>query len=110
MFFGCVRVWKRRVGYISPEMLTERSRRDSEIFFNGSMDGLHTCRTAIDGIAMIPVSSSSPHPSSLPSSPSGSSPGSCIHHRVSKMDTLAGVAIKYGVEVKFFCHRISGLN
>lgn len=25
--------------------------------------------------------------------------GNCIEHRVSMMDTLAGVAIKYGVEV-----------
>lgn len=38
-----------------------------------------------------------------PSPPPGGGVGggvSYIEHRVSKMDTLAGVAIKYGVEVK----------
>lgn len=28
--------------------------------------------------------------------------GGCIQHPVSKMDTLAGIAIKYGVEVFLF--------
>lgn len=37
--------------------------------------------------------SSSPNPLLMPTG------GNCIEHRVSKMDTLAGIAIKYGVEV-----------
>lgn len=47
---------------------------------------------------------SSSSSSSMLSSSSSSSVGPTVHlnyieHRVSKMDTLAGVAIKYGVEV-----------
>ncbi|KAJ0233858.1 hypothetical protein HA466_0278780 [Hirschfeldia incana] len=53
-------------------------------------------------ILRIPSPTSSP-PLSSSSSPyhGSSSPerGGCIEHRVSKFDTLAGVAIKYGVEV-----------
>lgn len=72
-------------GAADPKMLTERRRMGCHLFADGSLDG-----HGVDGIAMI---SSPLHPSSPPSSPS------CIHHRVSKMDTLAGLAIKYGVEV-----------
>ncbi|KAG6537742.1 uncharacterized protein LOC122037000 [Zingiber officinale] len=74
-------------------MLTERSRMGCHLFADGSLDGHGV------GIATI---SSPLHPSSSPSSPS------CIHHRVSKMDTLAGLAIKYGVEVSDI-KRINGL-
>ncbi|OAY63519.1 LysM and putative peptidoglycan-binding domain-containing protein 2 [Ananas comosus] len=63
----------------------------------GLFDGFVDRRGEIDSIATIPVSSSSSLPSSPPSS--SSSCGGYIEHRVSKMDTLAGVAIKYGVEV-----------
>ncbi|PKA52150.1 hypothetical protein AXF42_Ash014087 [Apostasia shenzhenica] len=49
-----------------------------------------------NGCATIPVSSSSSYSIPSSSSPSGVN---YILHRVSKMDTLAGVAIKYGVEV-----------
>ncbi|KZV57878.1 Peptidoglycan-binding LysM domain-containing protein isoform 1 [Dorcoceras hygrometricum] len=45
------------------------------------------------------------------SSPSSASAGvglNCIHHRVSKFDTLAGVAIRYGVEVADI-KRLNGL-
>lgn len=58
-------------------------------------------------ILRIPSPNSSPPPSS--SSPpfhgSNSPDRGYIEHRVSKFDTLAGIAIKYGVEVKFdlFC-------
>lgn len=38
--------------------------------------------------------------SASPSNPLLMRPGvNCIEHRVSKMDTVAGIAIKYGVEV-----------
>uniref|UniRef100_A0A1D1YHG5 LysM and putative peptidoglycan-binding domain-containing protein 2 n=1 Tax=Anthurium amnicola TaxID=1678845 RepID=A0A1D1YHG5_9ARAE len=55
-------------------------------------DGSMRAREA-DGFV---ASSASPSSSSPPSAASGVN---CIEHRVSKMDTLAGVAIKYGVEV-----------
>lgn len=49
---------------------------------------------------LFPVTSSSPSSPSSQSLPSSYSPGvGFIEHRVSKLDTLAGVAIKYGVEV-----------
>nr|CAD1835733.1 unnamed protein product [Ananas comosus var. bracteatus] len=64
----------------------------SDGLFNGFVDR----RGEINSIATIPVSSSSSLPSSPPSS-SASSCGGYIEHRVSKRDTLAGVAIKYGV-------------
>lgn len=71
---------------------TERSEMDSDLFSNVYFRG-HSIHVAeIDGVATAPALSPL-HPSSLPSSPSS------IRHRVSKMDTLAGVAIKYGVEV-----------
>lgn len=46
--------------------------------------------------------------SSSSTSPSSPLRGNCIEHRVSKMDTLAGVAIKYGVEVADI-RRLNGL-
>ncbi|XP_010933281.2 uncharacterized protein [Elaeis guineensis] len=58
-----------------------------------------------DSFSAIPASSSSSLPSSSSSSPMGVN---YIEHRVSKMDTLAGVAIKYGVEVADI-RRMNGL-
>ncbi|KAK1326997.1 F-box protein [Acorus calamus] len=49
--------------------------------------------SALNGI----LNTSPETPPSPPSSSSGG--GNFIEHRVSKMDTLAGVAIKYGVEI-----------
>ncbi|KAK4423251.1 hypothetical protein Salat_1907900 [Sesamum alatum] len=53
---------------------------------------------------------SSPQPRSVPiaSSPSSNGGVNCIIHTVSKFDTLAGVAIKYGVEVADI-KRLNGL-
>ncbi|WOK98882.1 hypothetical protein Cni_G07594 [Canna indica] len=85
---------------MASEMLMERSRRDSQLFSNGFLDDLRVRPREADVIPTIPVSSSlSPSSSSRSSSPSSTPGSNCIHHRVSKMDTLAGVAIKYGVEV-----------
>ncbi|XP_074565430.1 uncharacterized protein LOC141821940 [Curcuma longa] len=75
---------------------------DSDLFSNGSFRGHSVHVTEIDGDATPPAFLSPLHPSSLPSSPSS------IRHRVSKMDTLAGVAIKYGVEVSDI-KRLNGL-
>lgn len=76
----------------------ERVRRNGNSFhFSESlMDGYVAHSRKFDSPAMIPVSSSSSLPSSSSSSPMAVK---YIEHRVSKMDTLAGVAIKYGVEV-----------
>ncbi|KAJ3682293.1 hypothetical protein LUZ60_014866 [Juncus effusus] len=88
----------------------------SEVGSNGFFDGIgyHDNKSSeIESIATIPTSSSSParcfvsHPSS-PSSPSFANV-SYVDHRVSKMDTLAGVAIKYGVEVADI-RRLNGLS
>lgn len=81
----------------------ERERRD---------DGDQRCflnYQVFDRLSPERMRSKSPIPSSARpgttpscSPPSGGGVGgvSYIEHRVSKMDTLAGVAIKYGVEVK----------
>ncbi|RRT39925.1 hypothetical protein B296_00030032 [Ensete ventricosum] len=74
------------------------SRRDFQLFSDGFLDGNARQPREIEGIATITVTSSLPSPSSPSSSPGSSAGSSHIHHRVSKMDTLAGVAIKYGVE------------
>ncbi|RWV90501.1 hypothetical protein BHE74_00053992 [Ensete ventricosum] len=75
-------------------MLAEGSRRNSQLFSDDSLDGDVARPRDIDGIATIPVSSSL----SPSSSPGFSLESNHIQHRVSRMDTLAGVAIKYGVE------------
>nr|XP_018677005.1 PREDICTED: uncharacterized protein LOC108951923 [Musa acuminata subsp. malaccensis] len=85
-------------------MLAEGSRRNSQLFSDDSLDGDVARPREIDGIATIPVSSSL-----SPSSPPGFSlESNHIQHRVSRMDTLAGVAIKYGVEVADI-KRLNGL-
>ncbi|CAL9077806.1 unnamed protein product [Musa hybrid cultivar] len=90
-------------------MLAEMmSRRDFQLFADGFLDGNVRRPTEIEGIATINVTSSLPSPSSPSSSPGSSAGSSHIHHRVSKMDTLAGVAIKYGVEVADI-KRLNGL-
>ncbi|KAK8935535.1 F-box protein [Platanthera zijinensis] len=62
--------------------------------FSNAYWGFPVSRSAEDnGYATIQISSSS---SSPPFTPYGDN---YIEHRVSKMDTLAGVAIKYGVEI-----------
>ncbi|XP_038978004.1 uncharacterized protein LOC103723258 isoform X1 [Phoenix dactylifera] len=87
-------------------MQAERVRRNGNSFHYSEslMYGYVAHSREFDSSATIPVSSSS-----LPSS-SSSSPMAVkyIEHRVSKMDTLAGVAIKYGVEVADI-RRLNGL-
>ncbi|CAL9079822.1 lysM domain containing protein [Musa troglodytarum] len=85
-------------------MLAEGSRRNSQLFSDDSLDGDVARPREIDGIATIPVSSSL----SPSSSPGFSLESNHIQHRVSRMDTLAGVAIKYGVEVADI-KRLNGL-
>ncbi|GJN10737.1 hypothetical protein PR202_ga28855 [Eleusine coracana subsp. coracana] len=63
------------------------------------------------GAAATVAVEQSPSQSSSPSSPAAamSSCGQYILHRVGKLDTLAGVAIKYGVEVADI-KRLNGLS
>ncbi|KAJ6839411.1 uncharacterized protein M6B38_314735 [Iris pallida] len=77
-------------------------RMERGLMMNGSSSSSSSPSSYINdnGYATIPTTSSS-------SSPSPSSSG-YIEHRVSKMDTLAGVAIKYGVEVADI-RRMNGL-
>ncbi|XP_008802867.1 uncharacterized protein LOC103716594 [Phoenix dactylifera] len=82
-------------------MQTVRVRRNGNSFHFS--EGL--MEREFDSFATIPASSSSSLPSSSSSSPMGVN---YIEHRVSKMDTLAGVAIKYGVEVADI-RRLNGL-
>ncbi|RZR77326.1 hypothetical protein BHM03_00002366 [Ensete ventricosum] len=71
-------------------------RRSSQLFSDGSLDGAVSRFRENGTIATIPASSSV---LSFSSSSSDSPPKvNYIEHRVSKMDTLPGVAIKYGVE------------
>lgn len=86
-------------------MLIGRSRRTGSSS-TLSLDGL--VDRAVAGAAetnrFVPSSSASSTSASFSSSYAFSSAratacGNYIEHRVSKMDTLAGVAIKYGVEV-----------
>ncbi|URD80571.1 lysM domain containing protein [Musa troglodytarum] len=79
-------------------MQADRVRRTSHLFSDDLLD------TA----ATIPISSSA---TSLASSSSSDSLPrvNYIEHRVSKMDTLPGVAIKYGVEVADI-KRLNGLT
>lgn len=76
-----------------------RRNENSFYFFEGLMKG------DFDGFATIPASSSLSLISDSSSSPIAVN---CIEHRVTKMDTLAGVAIKYGVEVADI-RRLNGL-
>jgi hypothetical protein len=72
---------------------------------NGSLDGGARGRGEIEEVGAAatvdveqsPLQSSSPSASSPPAAMS--SCGQYMLHRVRKLDTLAGVAIKYGVEV-----------
>ncbi|XP_072957528.1 uncharacterized protein [Typha angustifolia] len=96
-------------------MLMERGRRNgsSHILSSGFFDGVVHRPKESETIATIPASSSWSYPSSASSSSSSSSSSSLvgvnyIEHRVSKMDTLAGIAIKYGVEVADI-RRLNGL-
>lgn len=68
--------------------------KDWGIYDNGveGGDNLHT------GTAGLSFPSEAGEISSPPSSTAGIGLN-CIQHRVSKFDTLAGVAIRYGVEV-----------
>jgi hypothetical protein len=83
----------------------ERARRNGtfEPESNGFHGGIEYKSSEIESIVAVSSSSSSParsfvHPPSPPS-PSSSTHFNYILHRVTKMDTLAGIAIKYGVEV-----------
>lgn len=73
----------------------------SESFLDGFSNDL--LQSPINGHASIQAasspSSSSAALNSSPLRPSSRSGLGYIEHRVSKMDTVAGVAIKYGVEV-----------
>ncbi|KAJ4908666.1 peptidoglycan-binding LysM domain-containing protein [Raphanus sativus] len=88
-------------------MLMDRERRLSarNVYGGGFLDRSRRekspCRSS-NNILRIPSPTSSPPPStSPPPFPGSNSPerGGYIEHRVSKFDTLAGIAIKYGVEV-----------
>ncbi|CAL9130445.1 uncharacterized protein LOC103970165 [Musa acuminata AAA Group] len=82
-------------------------RRSSQLFSDGFLDGAVSRSRENGTIATIPASSSV---SSFSSSSSDSPPKvNYIEHRVSKMDTLPGVAIKYGVEVEDV-KRLNGLT
>ncbi|WOL16871.1 hypothetical protein Cni_G25659 [Canna indica] len=84
-------------------MQAERAQRSSQLFADGSLDGT-VSHSRESGISMTPASSSS-----CPLSPSDSTSSvNYIEHRVSKMDTLPGIAIKYGVEVADI-KRLNGL-
>ena len=83
-------------------MMNGNSYHHHRHFSENSLDrfGTDVNRSTSDGFATIPASSSSLSSSPSPSYSSSSCSGlNYIEHRVSKMDTLAGVAIKYGVEV-----------
>ncbi|KAJ4784301.1 Peptidoglycan-binding LysM domain-containing protein [Rhynchospora pubera] len=92
----------------------ERGRRNGGFEFesNGFHGGIGVKSSEIESIVVVSSSNSSParsfvHP---PSPPSPSSTYlNYIEHRVSKMDTLAGIAIKYGVEVADI-RRLNGLS
>ncbi|KAI0493752.1 hypothetical protein KFK09_023877 [Dendrobium nobile] len=77
-------------------MQTERDVRDPYTLLDGLVDVPVPRSREMNGYATIPISSSTSvsSPSSL-----ASVGANFIEHRVSKMDTLAGVAIKYGVEI-----------
>ncbi|XP_010547714.1 PREDICTED: uncharacterized protein LOC104819378 [Tarenaya hassleriana] len=97
-------------------MLMDRERRYSGL--NGTHDNIYgkfrdgiayrsdgfressPSRSSASKSSWIPSPSTPPPSTSSPPLPSSSTPGAgYIEHRVSKFDTLAGIAIKYGVEV-----------
>ncbi|XP_020599787.1 uncharacterized protein LOC110039160 [Phalaenopsis equestris] len=86
-------------------MQTERGVRDTHFFSDGLIDGAMVGTRELNGYATNPISSSA-----SVSAPSSFTPvrANFIEHRVSKMDTLAGIAIKYGVEVADI-RRMNGL-
>ncbi|GMP92547.1 hypothetical protein CsSME_00042721 [Camellia sinensis var. sinensis] len=108
---GLFRVFEDRI-----EFLMEREKHDNGNFYY--LNHHHHHHQEVDRVSpdrMISSSSSSSsllaRPSTPPMPPSSCSPVgglSYIEHRVSKMDTLAGVAIKYGVEVADI-KRLNGL-
>lgn len=116
------------------QMGRERKRNGFGNFWNGNenrnysgfccdydkndLDQAHSSRSLINKVDVMsyspenlfPISSLASAASSSASSSRTSSPtagASYIEHHVSKFDTLAGIAIKYGVEV---CICIFGLN
>lgn len=87
-----------------PEMQTDLGVTKSGISSDGLLDGSESRSMEINGCATIPTYSSD----SLSSSSFSPSGVNCIEHRVTRMDTLAGIAIKYGVEVADI-RRMNGL-
>ncbi|KAK8969179.1 F-box protein [Platanthera guangdongensis] len=85
-------------------MQTDWGVTKSGISSGGLSNGAVSRSREANGCAAIPAYSSDLLSSSS-SSPSGVN---CIEHRVTRMDTLAGVAIKYGVEVADI-RRLNGL-
>ncbi|KAJ6813093.1 uncharacterized protein M6B38_145395 [Iris pallida] len=88
-------------------MKTERGFGSSHYFSEKYLDGFLS-RPSSNGNGYAAVNISTSSSSSSNSSPSSPRVGNYIEHRVSKMDTLAGVAIKYGVEVADI-RRMNGL-
>ncbi|KAJ6799609.1 uncharacterized protein M6B38_280930 [Iris pallida] len=87
-------------------MKAERGYGSSHFFSEKYLDGfLSPPSSNGNGYAAAATISTSSSSNSSPSSPGI---GSCIEHRVSKTDTLAGIAIKYGVEVPGI-RRMNGL-
>lgn len=81
-----------------PEYTNGKFRDDNNGYGGGFLDRSAKSPSR-SNILRIPSPTSSPPPPP----PSGSSPErGYIEHRVSKFDTLAGIAIKYGVEVAQF--------
>ncbi|KAH0931259.1 hypothetical protein HID58_008376 [Brassica napus] len=77
-----------------PDYTNGKFRDDNNGFYGGGFLDRSEKSPSRSNILRIPSPTSSPPP------PSGSSPErGYIEHRVSKFDTLAGIAIKYGVEV-----------
>ncbi|KAI7995581.1 LysM and putative peptidoglycan-binding domain-containing protein 2 [Camellia lanceoleosa] len=107
---GLFRVFEDRI-----EFLMEREKHDNGNFYYLNHHHHHQEVDRVSPDRMVSSSSSSSsllaRPSTPPMPPSSCSPVgglSYIEHRVSKMDTLAGVAIKYGVEVADI-KRLNGL-
>ncbi|XP_049932006.1 uncharacterized protein LOC116248678 [Nymphaea colorata] len=84
------------------------SRAGMSLKRSGHRDG--NARDMSGDFSELRLNSSAPNSSLVPSSssPSSSSGVSYIEHRVSRFDTLAGIAIKYGVEVSDI-KRLNGL-
>ncbi|WZY80193.1 hypothetical protein YC2023_026577 [Brassica napus] len=95
MFMDRERRLSARNGMRTPPHYTNgKFRDDNNGFYGGGFLDRSEKSPSRSNILRIPSPTSSPPP------PSGSSPErGYIEHRVSKFDTLAGIAIKYGVEV-----------